>query len=212
MKKTFLTVCIAAMAAVSANAQLYVGGQLGFDTKKVTNPVSTDTTKMTQFIFGPEVGYSLNEKWDVGVNLNFKIGSNKNYPNKETALGYSFAPYVRYTFAQFGDFKVLAKGSLFISGENITSEYLSTPNSKVKASASEFGATIYPMLAYSISEHFCLLTDLNFLGLNFVSGSTKQTAGANTVTTSKYTAFGLNVNSDNAFSLGALRVGFVYVF
>ena len=62
MKKIMM---IAAMmvAAVSANAQAYVGGGIGFQTTSQGDNTNTVIKIM------PEIGYNLSENWAVGIAL-----------------------------------------------------------------------------------------------------------------------------------------------
>lgn len=64
MKKIVLSV-IVALIAITANAQVYVGGTFGVGSDKV----ETEGTevKNTTFKILPEVGYELNEDWSVGT-------------------------------------------------------------------------------------------------------------------------------------------------
>lgn len=81
MKKAFLTIALAAFA-FAANAQLFVGGNLGFNTNSGTQQVVTtggNTTvtvdsklpTSTGFYFMPKIGYQLNEKMAAGIILGY---------------------------------------------------------------------------------------------------------------------------------------------
>ena len=79
MKKIVLSI-IVALIAITANAQVYVGGTFGVGSDKV----ETEGTevKNTTFKILPEVGYELNEDWSVGTvvgyEYNLKSASNLN--------------------------------------------------------------------------------------------------------------------------------------
>lgn len=64
MKKIVLSV-IVALIAITANAQVYVGGTFGVGSDKV----ETEGTEVrnTTFKILPEVGYELSEDWSVGT-------------------------------------------------------------------------------------------------------------------------------------------------
>lgn len=61
MKKFLMTLVAAFAVAMSANAQVYVGGGFGI------NGVDNGNTTVTTYKFIPEVGYNFNENWAAGV-------------------------------------------------------------------------------------------------------------------------------------------------
>ena len=67
MKKILMTLVAVAMMAVSANAQVYVGGSIGIGSVKNGNG-DTETT----YKFLPEVGFALNNNWSLGVVAGFR--------------------------------------------------------------------------------------------------------------------------------------------
>ena len=67
--KKILVAAVVAFSSLAANAQIWMGGSLGFDY------TDNDNSKaVTTFTISPEVGYTLDEKWDLGlaINANFK--------------------------------------------------------------------------------------------------------------------------------------------
>lgn len=90
MKKLFLTVAVAA-AALSASAQAYVGGEVGFWRNSDANH--------TNVTIHPEIGYKLSDKWDLGLGIgytyNYNGGDNKTH-------NFTVDPYARWSFAKFG--------------------------------------------------------------------------------------------------------------
>lgn len=89
MKKFFLTLLVA-IATVSAGAQTYVGGGVGFWRNADDNH--------TNFNLKPEVGYNLSDKWAVGIG----IGYDYNYKNDVKDHKFSVDPYARWSFVKFG--------------------------------------------------------------------------------------------------------------
>ena len=94
MKKIFLTLVVALMA-VSANAQVYVGGGFGVASTSVDGG-----DDVTSYKFVPEVGYSFNDEWAAGVAFGWE-GADKG--DKE----FSVNPYVRFTFVHANIFSAL---------------------------------------------------------------------------------------------------------
>lgn len=89
MKKIVLSI-IVALIAITANAQVYVGGTFGVGSDKV----ETEGTevKNTTFKILPEVGYELNEDWSVGTVVGYEY--NKSGDVKTNT--FTIAPYARY--------------------------------------------------------------------------------------------------------------------
>ena len=69
MKKIILAALVA-IVSVSANAQFWAGGSVGFNTSKTTID-GNELDKTNSFTLAPEVGYKLNDKWDVAVALEY---------------------------------------------------------------------------------------------------------------------------------------------
>jgi len=163
----------------------------------------------------PEIGYSLSDKFDVGVTLGFGM-ENSNFwadDEKQGALRttrFGIEPYVRYTFCEFGKFSLLGRAGF---GFGLESDKMFDDEGKEidgsKSSATTLGFTITPMVLYSLSDKVCLYTTLNFAGLGFESTTNKDNDGNKTNSQSN---FGVGINTNNAFTTGAIQVGFVYVF
>ena len=69
MKKIIMTLA-AAIIAVSASAQVYMGGSVGISSVKIGGGDSETTYKVL-----PEIGYNLNDKWAIGAYLGFGKGA-----------------------------------------------------------------------------------------------------------------------------------------
>ena len=116
MKKMILTALVA-VVSLAANAQFWAGGEVGFTAGKTT----VDGTKIgngSYFNLIPEVGYTVNDKFDVALaigishfngngtmygveNNDFAKGEMGDHINRNTFM---MNPYVRYKFAKAGDF------------------------------------------------------------------------------------------------------------
>lgn len=92
MKKIILT-AIVAVASLGANAQIWVGGQLGFNYEKEGD------AKTTTFAIAPEVGYTLSDKLDIAIALREELTAPDGGDNLNA---FSVNPYARYTFYQTG--------------------------------------------------------------------------------------------------------------
>ena len=84
--KKFVILLFVAMAALSAKAQVYVGGTVAL--------WHNDDLDATTFAWNPEVGYNLNEKLAIGGVLTF--AHSKLDEGKYNA--FALAPYARYSY------------------------------------------------------------------------------------------------------------------
>ncbi len=150
MKKIMMTLAAVAVAA-TMNAQVYVGGGLGFQTSKQGDDKNTFVTVM------PEIGYNLDENWAVGITLGYghsKDTTKEN--NKKVSVKtdvFRIAPYARYTFAKFD------KVNLFVDGGV---DYVYTKMGDVKNNT--FGVGLKPGVAVNLNEKLGFVAHVGFLG------------------------------------------------
>jgi hypothetical protein len=189
MKKAILAMFMAITGLGFVNAQVYLGGSLGFNTSN-SKPENGKKTDQSSFSFTPEVGYSLDQDLDLGLKLGFS--NNKNWDDTKSNA-WAIAPYVNYSFVEFGRFSVWGQGELFFG---------KSEENKVKSTS--FGLNIRPLLKYNLSDRFLLLTNLNFLNIGFA-----QTKIDKLRTDS---SFDLGVNSNNVANTGNISIGFLYKF
>ncbi len=189
--KKLITLAIVIFSVVGANAQYYVGGSVGFQ----SNSKETNTNPKSAFTIAPEFGYYLNDKLDIGLDIEFSFDKEQ---NDDKTTGWAVAPYARYSFFQVSRFEVLAKTSLFFGGDK--KEYASGGDSK----STNFGLDLVPLLTYGLTEKVVLFSQLNFMRLNFTS--TKPDGG------DARTSFGIGVDANNVMNTGNIQIGFVYKF
>jgi len=203
MKKILMTLAAVAVAA-TMNAQVWVGGQIGFNADKTTvktNGVSTDVTT-NNFTIAPEIGYNLSEKWAVAMKIGFahnedngvikSIIENAGFPVNGKAMtnAFSINPYVRYTFFKAGNFSAFVDGGISYSTVHINNM------SKVMNNINSFGVAINPGISYAVSEKVGLVAHLGDLSFN--TSWTKAKNADIKVTDNKF-----NVSFWNAISFGA---------
>lgn len=73
MKKVVLF-AVAAFAAVAMSAQVYVGGSLGFSSSSLKIADGVDKLSGSSFQIRPEVGYKLDDKMALGIELGYTQG------------------------------------------------------------------------------------------------------------------------------------------
>ena len=94
MKKIILTALVAA-SSLCANAQLWLGGSVGC---AVTSPKGGDSN--TTFAISPTIGYSLDENWDIALEVGYaNMGDVAKGDQKDA---FRIAPFARYNFAKCG--------------------------------------------------------------------------------------------------------------
>ena len=123
MKKMILTALVA-VASLAANAQVWVGGEVGFSSGKTTIDGNKQGTG-ANFNFLPEIGYTLNDKFDIALGIGFTHfnGNGDAYLdfNSKDSYGidaipyvnknaFILNPYVRYKFVKSGDFTFFVDG------------------------------------------------------------------------------------------------------
>lgn len=142
MKKLLLLLVIA-VSAISAKAQVYVGGEVGFWRDYDKNE--------TTFNLIPEIGYTLSDKWAIGTTIGYEYL----YKQGSKVNAMQIAPYARYTYATFG------KVNLFLDGGFGFYTY------KVKGDDSSYNSWelgIKPGLSVALSDELSFIAHCGFLG------------------------------------------------
>ena len=187
MKKIILTALVA-VASLSANAQVWVGGSLGLAHENVK-----DSSKETNFVISPEVGYKLNDNWDIALGLGFEFG---NYdPEGGTQIKttkIAVNPYARYTFAKSGI------ASFFVDGGFNVAHVKDDYKNAGKIEATTWGIGVQPGVAIALSSKASLVGKIGYLG--YQNTSYKDDAKA------KISDFGFGVNGND------ISLGFYYAF
>jgi hypothetical protein len=225
MKKILTTAAaVFALVAVS-NAQLWIGGNVGFSTQSETAKTKDDSFKQNledengdplpsmKINFTPKIGFNLNDVMCVGVGLNLATetykafdGTADNKVLNKTALNtIGIAPFFRYTFVEFGDFSVF--GEAVVNFDLTSVKYKPEEGDNTKGpKIMDLGLDIRPVVAYAISDRITLTADINIfnLGVNFQS----VTADPENNKDNKYDSMGFNLGvTDNVFTSGLLNVG-----
>ncbi len=146
MKKILLTVAVAAMA-LTASAQVYVGGEIGAWR-------NTDANKTT-FAIQPEVGYQLSDKWDLGIGIGYAHA----YQNKIAVNSFEVDPYARWSFVKFGPV------SLFLDmGFGINTYKAKVKDGPSGDSNTAWRVGVAPGLRVNLTKHIDFIAHMGFLG------------------------------------------------
>ena len=143
MKKLMIIATIM-VTCVAANAQIYVGGGIGFNSH---DPGKGDKT--TTIAIAPEIGYTLDESTALGIAIGY--GHSKAGDIKSDV--FSVSPYFRYTFAKIGAVGIFADAGL---------DYTHTKVGDLKNNA--WGLGVKPGLAIAVNDKLSFVTKVGFIG------------------------------------------------
>ena len=133
MKKLFLVLALAFAGIFTANAQVWVGGGLGASIQK-------DYTNLS---IAPEVGYAINNQWQVALGAGYGFTQTKTDVLGETVTHntntMALQPYVRYVATTIGKF------SLFF---DLCGDF------GLLDDARDYAVTIQPGIAWMATDHW----------------------------------------------------------
>lgn len=170
MKKVILSALVA-VASLAANAQIWVGGEVGFNATK-TSENGTKYGAAARFNLLPEVGYTLNDKFDIALTIGIShANANGDYyegsQNFDEVWGeyadfnrnaFTINPYVRYKFAKTGDFTFFVDGGF---------SYTMIHYSHVDDNANQWALGFKPGISYNLTDKVSLVAHVGDLGYAF---------------------------------------------
>ncbi|MBP5258144.1 MAG: porin family protein [Prevotella sp.] len=145
MKKILMTL-VSVVFAMTASAQVYVGGGMGISTTTV-KVKGADSKDVTSYKFVPEVGYNFNDKIAAGVAFGWE-GSNKG--GLKTV---EVNPYARYTFVKSQYVNVFVDGG-------IGYKHVYGDDSDIDGLYVGFK----PGVAVNLSNHLSFVSHIGFIG------------------------------------------------
>ena len=148
MKKIFMTLA-AAVVAVSASAQVWVGGELGFSSNHVNGNDDSDKT----FTIAPEIGYDLDENLSVAIKLGYSYAGTRSIIGNDynNVNAYTINPYARYTFVKVGNFSAFVDGGI---------HYTTLHVQGAENNFNQMGVAVNPGIAYAVSDKVTLVSHL----------------------------------------------------
>ena len=199
-KKFFAIVALFTCITLGMNAQVYVGGSLGFTSSKMSN--GGHDQDGSSFKILPEIGYQLDPSLSIGLQvgyshgyaafgslnvtdfkaiMNTAISTATDISEDDTKLNsFTFAPYVRYNVLNFGKVNFFVEGS--VGYTNIKTE----GNRDYKVDALEIA--IRPGVSFQLSDRINALAKLGSLG--YMEAKEKESD-------QKITRFGLDADTYN---------------
>lgn len=142
--KKFLLLAMMAVSAMTANAQVWVGGAVGYDYNDLNGQGFSKIT------LSPEVGYNLDDKWAIALDLNtsFRVGDGSD--NTEFTL----TPYARYTFFRSGIASLFVDGGFSVGADK----------EEGQDANAIWGVGLRPGIAISITPQLTFVTKLAYFG------------------------------------------------
>lgn len=196
MKKILFTL-VSIFLAVSANAQLNIGGSfsINFDNEHTNYSSGTSTNKENAFLINlkPKVYWNLSDKMQVGGRIGFAYGrlntgtiydSEKQMSSDlvNKALGWSLSPFFGYRLLSWKRISVWAEANGFFGqcynvekSKSVTSEW---------GRRSEYGFQILPYVNIELTEKLFLQLHVGFLSLGWYG--TRSVYSNKVVTTSTW--------------------------
>ena len=185
MKKLILSALVA-ISAITANAQVWLGGEVGFTSLSTDAGFGSSTTK--NFVIAPEIGYKLNENIDLAVALGYghyedtdKVFNVSLERAVEKANAFVISPYVRYSFAKTGNLSFFVDGGLNFATIDVDG---------VDKNMTVFGLGFKPGLAYALSDKVSLVAHIGDLSYAHSKWGNLK-------------ADGFNIGLDNSITFGA---------
>jgi outer membrane protein len=196
---------------ISLNAQVFIGGNFGFNTindKTDYGGTTTDKTSNYSLSLSPNVGKFLSDKFAIGLALDISLsvnttGVNPETINKTSSLGGSL--FLRYYAIKWNKLSVFGQGNIGLAFSNSSTKSGGSTSDGPKAT--KLYLSVYPGISYDINDKLSLETSLNILSLGYNYITTK------TVTyKSNHSSFNIGAGLSNIVSIGAITVGAIYKF
>ena len=204
MRKVIISSVVLCMTALSINAQVFVGGNLGVNYgggKATFGSQSEDLPSTFSFSLVPKVGFYVNDDIAIGVQAGIMSSSTTQTFNgtdyAESLFGWTISGFGRLNMIEAGNLSLLIEGTLGITGA--TPKFKSGGQTNDGDPITIFGIGIAPILSYSFTSALSVEMSCDFLRLGFNSLTVKDADDSNYKTT--VNAFGLGVNSFPTFDI-----------
>jgi outer membrane protein len=196
---------------ISVDAQVFVGGNFGFNTtnnKTIAGAATTQNSSNFSFALSPYVGKFLSEKLAIGVELDLSLSGSKTGVYVETTTKSSsigISPFLRYYVIRWNKLSLFGQGNIGVELSNSSIKTGADTNDGPKNT--RLYLSIYPGLAYDITDKLSLQTSLNILSLGYNNNNSKDG-------TSKTNSSSFNVGAGlgNIVSLNAITIGAIFKF
>lgn len=201
MKKALFTLTILAAIAMAGQSpaqekgKFWIGGSLGFGSANMSETANSSKS----FSIMPEFGYTISDRWAVGIQGGFEQTKLKGVSSPDNTRTYSISPFARYTFLKWRAFSVFADGGLTWSD---TDRETGSSGDYFNVKTRYGGIFVSPGFSVRLSRRLSLTGSTNI----FNAGYGKTSASSDNVT-EKY-----SVELNSPFNLGNFSVGFNICF
>lgn len=195
---------------ISLNAQVFVGGNVRFNTFNSEDNETTPTQKTSNYNLdlSPSVGKFLSEKLAIGLALHVSLAGNKTNViaetiSKSSTLGIS--PFLRYYALRWNKFSVYGQGNIGLDFSNSRNTTVGVTTDGPKST--RVYLTFYPGLSYDVSEKLSLQTSLNILSFGYYNSITNDGSSKD-----KRSGFNIGAGLVDIISVGVITIGGIYKF
>lgn len=157
MKKLLLAAAFV-VASLSANAQVYLGGGVSFNSH---DPGEGDTKTTINLV--PEIGYKLEDNLSIGVKLGYAHSKQGDVSSND----FNFEPYIRYTFAKWNNVGFFGEAGFgYTHYEDKVEKDVAGATVSVKTKANEWYIGVRPGVSVDVTKNLTFLTKIGWLGYN----------------------------------------------
>lgn len=209
MKKLLTLVALCTTVFATSQAQSFVSGAFNYSRNTGDDTYADDSrnnlsNRGSSFGITPRYGYNLNEKWAIGIGIDYYTASyeysNTSYTNETNRTMTTFAPFARYTFATVGKFKFLAEG---VIGYGIGSTERKTSLATDNYDDSKFSIRVAPVVQFAFNDKWSLESTINVVSLGYTS---EKSSGDG------YESTDNNFNLGAGTNVGLISIGALYNF
>jgi hypothetical protein len=204
-------IVLVSLFAISLKGQVFVGGNFGFNSasnKSQDGATITYKDSNYRFSLSPFGGIFLSEKFALGIELDLSLNGSKAGVNivsstKSSSVGLS--PFVRYYVIKWNNLSLFGQGNI---GAEFTWGSLKTGGATDNSPKNtRLYFSVYPGLAYDITDKISLQTSINVLSLGFTHTTSKDD-------TEKHvsSSFNFGAGLGNIVSLNTITIGAIYKF
>jgi hypothetical protein len=207
----FYLIVLISLIAISLKGQVFVGGNFGFNSasnKAQDGATITHKDSNYRFSLSPYGGIFLSEKFALGIELDLSLNGSKagvNLVTSNKSLSVGVSPFVRYYALKWNKLSLFGQGNIGVEYTWGSIKTGGVTDDTQKTTRLYF--SVYPGLAYDITEKLSLQTSINVLSLGFSHANSKDD-------TEKYvsSSFNFGAGLGNIVSLNTITIGAIYKF
>ncbi|MBK9391137.1 MAG: hypothetical protein IPN68_13450 [Bacteroidetes bacterium] len=188
---------------INLNAQVFVGGSVGFNTSSDKHEGSSDQkSSIYNLNLKPVAGKFLSDKMALGLALDLYLAGGKTESTTETksrSFGFGVSPFMRYYAVNWNKLSIFGQGGIGLEVSRSSLTTGGTTNDGPKISLIDLN--IFPGLSYDISDKISLETSLNIFRLGFSYNTIKDGGDVE-----KLSNFHFGTGLDNIASLNAIMI------